>query len=330
MSVHSLSPGSPLRRSFKSSDIDETLCFVSQALAPHEMTLKSARPMATRLSCLDFGEAQIVDLCYGTDVWIDPARIEDGYLVHIAISGRSSMWDDAQRCTVQPGSIHITSPGARLKVDMTHRCRHLTVRLSKHVFDDYLRRELSVSVGRSLKFDSAGINDGALPEAWRRLVTHVAEQADALPGLFGNGRLQRHYAVMMVEMLLSHHPNNYSELIAVQGNETAPWHVQRARAIIHDDFDESLSVTRIAARVGVSVRSLQTGFNRFLGISPVDYIRCHRLKRLHEALVGADAAERVTDLMLNCGIVDFGRYAQHYRKRYGCSPSDTLRNARRH
>jgi len=330
MSLHSLSTGDASRRSFQSNDIDETLRLVSQILAPHEMTLRSARPMATRLSCLDLGDAQIVDLSYGTDVRIDPARIDDSYLVHIALSGGSSMWNDAQSCIVRPGSIHVTSPGARLKVDMTHRCRHLTVRLSQHVFDDYLSRHLNLSVDRSPKFDASGIEGGLLPEAWRRLVTHVADQAETLPGLFANGRLQRHYATMMIEMLLSHHPNSYSDLLAVQGNETAPWHVQRARAFIHDDFDESLSVTGIAARVGVSVRSLQTGFNRFLGMSPVDYIRRYRLERLHEALNGADPAERVTDLMLNCGIVDFGRYAQHYRRRYGCSPSDTLRSARRH
>jgi AraC-like DNA-binding protein len=226
--------------------------------------------------------------------------------------------------------IHVTSPGTRLKVEMTHRCRHLTVRLSKHAFDDYLNREFGVSMSRPLTFDPTGVDGGALPEAWRRLVTHIVDQVESVPHMYGNGRIQRHYAATMVELLLSHHLSNYSDLIGAHGNETAPWHVQRARAIIQDSYDESLSVARIAARVGVSVRSLQTGFNRFLGTSPTDYIRRHRLERLHEALLRADAAERVTDLMLDCGIVDFGRYAQHYRKRYGCSPSDTLRKARRH
>lgn len=319
-----------LRSDFRSDDAAETLRFVSQALAPHEMTLKSGRPMAARLSCLQLGEVQIVDLSYGTDVYIDPAKVEDSYLVHTAISGASTMWDDSQRCTIRPGALHVTSPGARLKVDMTHRCRHLTVRLSRHLFDDYLQRELSISVARPLTFDAAGIDGGGLPAAWSRLVTHITDQAEALPELLGNGRLQRHYAAMMAELLLSQHRSNYSDLIASPANETAPWHVQRARAIIHDGFDGNLSVGGIAAKVGVSVRSLQTGFNRFLGTSPAEYIRRYRLERLHEALIRADGAERITDVMLDCGIVEFGRYAQHYRKRYGCSPSDTLRHARRH
>jgi len=317
-------------RTFESHDPEETLNFVSKALAPHEMRLRSTRPMATQLSCLDLGEAQIVDLCYGTDVRIDPARVEDSYLVHVALSGSSVMWDDAQPCTVRPGAIHVTSPGATLKVDMTHRCRHLTVRLSKGVFDAYLSREFGVSAGRPLTFDTAGMEGGALPEAWRRLVSHIGEQAASLPGLFSNDRLQRHYSATMVETLLSHHHSNYSELIAAQGNDIAPWHVQRARAIIRDDFDERLSIARIAARVGVSVRSLQNGFRRFLGMTPAEYLRRHRLERLHAALIGGVGEERVTDLMLDCGIGDFGRYARHYRELYGCSPSDTLRAVRQH
>lgn len=330
MSTRSIAMTGGYQTHFQSTDADATLQFVSQALAPHRMTLQSDRPIATQLRRYDLGEAQIVDLSYGTDVRIDPAHIDDSYMVHIGIAGSSVMWDDARRCIVRPGAIHVTSPGTRLRVEMTRHCRHLTVRLSKGAFDAYLDGQLGLSVSRPLIFDTTGVDDGSLPNAWRRLVTHIADQADCAPDMFGNERMQRHYGAMMIELLLSYHPSNYSDLIGMPGNETAPWHVQRARAIIQDNYDESLSVARIAAKVGVSVRSLQTGFNRFLGTSPADYIRRHRLERLHEALCRADGAERVTDLMLDCGIVDFGRYAQHYRKRYGCSPSDTLRSTRRH
>lgn len=132
--------------------------FVTAMLAPHEMRLKSSRPMAARLDCIDLGEAQIVDLQYGTDVWIDPAVIEDNYMIHTAISGSSQLWDGGQHSTIEPGALHVTSPGARLRVNMTYRCRHLTVRLSKPAFNGYLSRELGVSVGRPLAFDAAGVH----------------------------------------------------------------------------------------------------------------------------------------------------------------------------
>ena len=36
----------------------------------------------------------------------------------------------------------------------------------------------------------------------------------------------------------------------------------------------------------------------------------------------------VTDILLRHGISSFGHFATHYRKRYGCLPSDTLRQGR--
>ncbi len=322
--------GKPFRCDFRSSDPLETVSFVSEALAPHAMKLKSPRPMATRLSSIDLGSAQIVDLQYGTDVWIDPAALQGSHLVHTAISGRSTMWHDARRCTIEPGSLHVASPGARLKVDMTGECRHLTVRIAHSAFEDHLGQELNISVGRPLLFDPDVVEHGILPLAWNQLLSHIVQQADSLPELFANPRLQRQYVTMMVELLLSHHRSNYSDLVAQEGNDVAPWHVQRARAIIHESVDESISIVQVAAQVGVSVRSLQTGFRRFFGLTPVQYVRRHRLELLHSALTNAQGDERVTDLMLDCGIVNFGRYAQYYRRRYGCSPSETLRSPARH
>jgi len=73
------------------------------------------------------------------------------------------------------------------------------------------------------------------------------------------------------------------------------------------------------------VRSLQNGFKHFLGLTPLEYVRRHRLERLHAALLESDGGANVTELMLECGIVNFGRYAQYYRQQYGCLPSETLR-----
>jgi hypothetical protein len=41
--------------------------------------------------------------------------------------------------------------------------------------------------------------------------------------------------------------------------------------------------------------------------------------------LAADANTGVTNLMMNVGIVNFGRYAQYYREQIGVSPSRTLR-----
>ena len=50
-----------------------------------------------------------------------------------------------------------------------------------------------------------------------------------------------------------------------------------------------------------------------------------RVEALHRALLAADETAGVTKLMMNVGIVNFGRYAQYYREQIGVSPSTTLK-----
>ena len=81
----------------------------------------------------------------------------------------------------------------------------------------------------------------------------------------------------------------------------------------------------MAARVGVTPRTLQNGFRKAFNLTPAEYIRRARVDALHQALLAADAASGVTKLMTNVGIVNFGRYAQYYRAQIGVSPSTTLK-----
>ena len=72
-------------------------------------------------------------------------------------------------------------------------------------------------------------------------------------------------------------------------------------------------------RSPASTRTLQNGFARFLGQSPIDYI----LRRGGGTRRWNRPGDNVTDILLRHGVTSFGHFASHYRKRYGCRPSDT-------
>ncbi|MNP71197.1 DNA-binding transcriptional regulator SoxS [compost metagenome] len=78
----------------------------------------------------------------------------------------------------------------------------------------------------------------------------------------------------------------------------------------------------------MSIRTLQNGFTQFLKQTPTDYMRSRRLARVHEALQQALPCDSVTDILLRHGVSSFGHFATHYRKQYGCLPSETLRSGR--
>lgn len=311
--------------SFHSTRADVVHEVLSRSLSRHRFDCTASAAMDARIYTAELGSIHLVDLQYGADVEVEANLADDHFLVHLALSGETTMWTDGERHRLGPDTLLISSPTAPLRVQMTQTCRHLAVRMPAVVCTEYLSQQLHIPVNRPLEFYAGQDGSRELPLAWRGMLQHIGEQLRLAPTLMGNRRVQRQYGLLLAELLLGHYCNSYSEQIALHGNDISPRHVRRAREIIHDSVDETISISALAGQVGVSVRSLQNGFRHFLGLTPLEYVRRHRLEKLHSALMQADGSSNVTELMLECGIVNFGRYAQYYRQQYGCLPSETLR-----
>ena len=167
--------------------------------------------------------------------------------------------------------------------------------------------------------------DSDFARAWCELVRHICHVSATAPAALASEGVRKQYARTLMEIMLSAAPHSHSDSIEEPMNRATAWHVGRARDYVHDHLSEGISITDIAARVGVTPRTLQNGFRKAFNLTPAEYIRRARVDALHQALLAADATAGVTKLMMNVGIVNFGRYAQYYREQIGVSPSTTLR-----
>lgn len=81
-----------------------------------------------------------------------------------------------------------------------------------------------------------------------------------------------------------------------------------------------------AEAVGLHTRSMQSAFQRHLGMSPTEYLRGIRLDRVRLDLVEhtPDTAS-VGDLARAWGFGNLGRFATSYQARFGEKPNETLR-----
>ena len=77
----------------------------------------------------------------------------------------------------------------------------------------------------------------------------------------------------------------------------------------------------------IAGRTLLKHFREFHGVSPMRYVRNHRLQRAREDLLGAGALA-VSEVALHWGFTHLGRFAAEYRRRFGESPSSTRARAR--
>jgi AraC-like DNA-binding protein len=75
-----------------------------------------------------------------------------------------------------------------------------------------------------------------------------------------------------------------------------------------------------------AVRSLQEGFQRGYTMSPMAYVRAVRLERAHDELSASSSDEvTVSEVAARWGFPHASRFAVAYKRKYRCSPSQTLR-----
>ncbi len=145
------------------------------------------------------------------------------------------------------------------------------------------------------------------------------------------GSLMRHSAVLdpMVEsvissfLLMADHPHR--ELLASPAQPVRPGAVREAMDIIESSPQSSLTTSLLASQCHVSVRALQEGFRRHVGMTPTSYVR----RRAHRDLRSADPAHAsVASIARRWGFTHLGRFAGTYKVVYDETPLQTLRAAR--
>jgi AraC family transcriptional regulator, ethanolamine operon transcriptional activator len=101
--------------------------------------------------------------------------------------------------------------------------------------------------------------------------------------------------------------------------------VRRATEIV-DAHPGPLPIATLCHQLRTSPSTLECSFKKITGLTPHTFFLRRRLNRARTALLEADRGEdRVTDIALELGFTELGRFAVRYRQLFGECPSETLR-----
>jgi AraC-like DNA-binding protein len=125
---------------------------------------------------------------------------------------------------------------------------------------------------------------------------------------------------MLIDMVLETWPNSYSQALRQPPPMITPRHVKLAIDFIHDYPYLPPSGKELAALTGVSLRSLQAGFRRFVGSSIKAYERQVRLEGAREDLM-SNSGISIEEIALRWGFTNAGRFTRYFKAAYGISPS---------
>jgi len=275
------------------------------------------------------GPITIGDITVGSDVRLDCGELGTSYHVNLPLTGRLESCHRGTRVTATPERAAVYRPdGETVLTRWAAGCRQLCVKIDRAAVDSTLEAALGRPVVAPIAFaPSTDITGPA--RSWAALLLLVTHR------LGGTDSVVQHslVALPLIESLVSglllavDHP--YREALEQPGEPSRPPAVRTAVDIMRAEPQAPLTTAAIAAQCHVSVRSLQEGFQRHVGMSPMAYLRRVRLRRAHEDLLAGDPfGETVASIAHRWGFTHLGRFAAAHEAAYGEPPLGALRSIR--
>jgi AraC-like DNA-binding protein len=252
----------------------------------------------------------------------------DSYHVTMPLTGLVHTRHAGSDVTARPDRAAVFRPGRRVHT------RHIvpgSVQLDIKIDPPALESELEALLGHHVNgpIDLAPDLDLSTGpgRTWSRLVRLLHEESEHRKGLLYEPLVAEQLRHSVLSGLLLSSPHRFREELQRPAPHGPPRAIRRVVDAMHDGPERQFSAADLAAIAGMSVRSLQEGFRRHVGVSPMTYLQQVRLERVHLALQ-REHSQRVTVAAVahRWGFSHLGRFACAYRNRYGVSPSDTLRS----
>jgi AraC-like DNA-binding protein len=313
-------------RIFCSNDTEEARTFLQSKEFRLERAPRQARELDMCINGVYLPGMYVGYIQYGPPVDVRAVQRED-YWVQLPIRGQMEVVSGADRVICDSSRAAVASPtrhdyylvrsgggcaGIRLCLHKAHLIGQLAALLGEPP-DSPLEfaPEMDITQGH-----------GHTLARWLLMAVHDFEASGSI---LRNPIVIRDFEQFMATCLLLSHPHNFSAGLDRLETSVTPRNVRRAIDYIDAHLDQAITIADIVKATGVPGRTLFTHFKEFKGVSPMRYVRNARLQQAREALLQAEPEESVTAIAASWGFAHLGRFSIEYRRRFGESPSETLK-----
>lgn len=305
---------------FVSDKKNAMIQYLTERMAPHTIETQSTS-CALSVRNFDLGKINIAEISYSDDVLINPARLEDGYLIQS--TNLPGSWTErcGERVDLSNQNVLVSSPGDYARFFMPKNVRHVTIKIPRDIFEDCVFGKYeSANFNQSSKRND--VQSASLANMWRSLLSHLIEIAAHHPTKLEETELIDHFSIKFAEMLS--YGTDALSIRDRRAHERVLDCVFRAKSYIDSHYCSEISISNVANELGVSTRSLQNYFKDTFLMTPSQYLKQKRLIHLRKLIRNSDRSKSITSLMLDSGINSFGRYADFYAREFGTLPSQEL------
>ncbi|MQR00070.1 helix-turn-helix domain-containing protein [Glaciimonas sp. GS1] len=313
----------PGRQLFASRELDLTRHLVGQVMKPHQLMISGrSQQLNSRMHHMAFGGVSFSRLKYGAEVDIQPEFLNDFYLIQMPLTGHAVINSGNQHVDSNSDVASVLSPTENTAMHWSADNDQLMIRIDRALVDRAIWSHLGYPENTPLRFQlSFRWRDCS---AWQCLLLYLSECAGSDIDVIQYKLLIANIEQLVVSTLLSAQPHNFTNAKTVRRTTVLPKHVRKVEEFLREHVNEPICADQLAQLAGVSLRSLYSGFKEHCGVSPMHYLRNLRLDGARLAL-STEPEASVACIAMQCGFSHLGRFSIEYKKRFGESPSESLR-----
>ncbi len=167
-------------------------------------------------------------------------------------------------------------------------------------------KKLLEIIGFSSSLPVIGYSDDGIVEKFEKIKTELLKNNFV-------GHIQSvAYSYELLSYLLE---KNQQNLMPIENEATH--YVNQAIEIIHNSYNDDLSITRIAKSIGLCRNYFSVIFKRVTGVSPVEYLLSYRIS-MAKIMLRENAS--VTETAMNCGFNSINNFSTQFKRVEGVSP----------
>ena len=313
---------------FCTDDPKEASLLVGKMLGPNRLTIESAQDtFEATMNAIRLRDVTLAYLDYHVPTTMEFPATGEHYAVHMPMSGVAECVYDGIEITALTYQALVVNPGTHLTMKMGFDSPQLIVRIEVQALESQLSRMLGRSLGKRVVFAPAMDLTTDPAVRWHGSIQLLSSEVMTAQSLIQQGLGGGPIEELVISSLLWVQESNFHEDLTHAWKPSGRGSVRRSVNFIEEHLASTITLADLARHTNMSVRSIQQGFRDDLGTTPMSFVRDRRLERARAQLADAVPSDgiTVTQVAERWGFGHLGNFSVMYRRRFGESPSETLR-----
>jgi AraC-like DNA-binding protein len=310
------------------ADFDEMEAFLDKGNLLEKRSLNPLnreRKLNGHISSAKLNKIQFMGVHLGTDVIAKSVPLEVAQLV-IPVSGQLVNRSPNKCEQVIPiGSAVFHTPNHPVEVKWESESSAIVVRIPKHYFQKIYRSYAGKDFAQDFSLGSYLDLTQNSGQSLFSIVHNMVREMESDSLFSKDNRQMELWEELLVTTLFACQGQIDSSILQIRGSKPVYHYVKKATDYIMENLDECISLDELIKVSGVSIRTLQTGFKKSLGIGPMTFIREQKLKQVHKELMYSSPVEtKVGDIAAKWGFYHASYFTKQYKHYFSELPSETL------